>query len=69
VRWAEGRAVGEELGRLEFDEDDPYEALDDLAAPGKDRAGSLSIVATCATQKSAGLFLYDVTSSYLEGAQ
>jgi hypothetical protein len=33
VRWAEGQAVAEVLGLTSFDEDDLYDALDDLAQP------------------------------------
>jgi hypothetical protein len=62
VRWAETQAVAETLGLGRLDEDDLYGALDWLCeeqsrieralAPGK---------------PNGAVFLYDVTSSYLEG--
>lgn len=62
VRWAQTQAVAETLGLGEFDEDDLYEALDWLAAEQS------RIEKELAGQHSPGaIFLYDVTSSYLEG--
>jgi hypothetical protein len=62
VRWAQTQAVAETLGLGEFDEDDLYEALDWLAAEQP------RIEKELAGQHSPGaIFLYDVTSSYLEG--
>lgn len=68
VRWAADQAVGEVLGTEDFDEDDLYRALDELAARQQrienrlyrryvERRGGTPPV----------LVLYDVTSSYLEG--
>jgi hypothetical protein len=63
VRWAQTQAVAETLGVGEFDEDALYEALDWLAAEQprieKELAGQHS--------PPGAIFLYDVTSSYLEG--
>ena len=69
VRWATQHAVSEVLGLRAFDEDDLYATLDTLAQRQErleqrlyhrylQRRGSLPL-----------LFLYDVTSSYLEGDQ
>jgi transposase len=69
VRWAQQHAVSEVLGLSAFDEDDLYATLDALAQRQErleqrlyrryvDRRGSKPV-----------LFLYDVTSSYLEGEQ
>ena len=69
VRWAQQHAVREVLGLSAFDEDDLYATLDALAQRQErleqqlyrryvDRRGSKPV-----------LFLYDVTSSYLEGEQ
>ena len=67
VRWAQDHAVGEVLGLASFDEDDLYAALDDLSRPGKDRTNLYHrYQRRCGTQPPR-LFLYDVTSSYLEG--
>jgi hypothetical protein len=62
VRWAETQAVREILGLDAFGEDDLYEALDWLAARQE------RIEETLAPRAQGGaVFLYDVTSSYLEG--
>jgi len=62
VRWAATQAVSEVLGLRDFDEDDLYEALDWLAARQE------RIEKELAPQAEGGaVFLYDVTSSYLEG--
>ncbi len=62
VRWAATQAVSEVLGLRDFDEDDLYEALDWLATQQE------RIEKELAPQAEGGtVFLYDVTSSYLEG--
>ena len=67
VRWAADHAVAEVLGLGPFDEDDLYAALDDLCA----RQESIEQTLYRQYLKRRGapptLFLYDVTSSYLEG--
>jgi transposase len=69
VKWAENEAVHEVLGLgapegVDFDEDDLYEALDDLA----DRRHQIELRLFKLRNKDCSrLFLYDVTSSYLEG--
>lgn len=67
VRWAENHAVAEVLGLGSFDEDDLYAALDDLCARQEAIEQTLyrRYVERRATPPT--LFLYDVTSSYLEG--
>jgi transposase len=67
VRWARDHAVAEVLTLDAFDEDDLYEALDDLCARQDKIEKSLwrNYLARCGTPPA--LFLYDVTSSYLEG--
>ena len=67
VRWARDHAVAEVLNLDAFDEDDLYEALDDLCARQDKIEKSLwrNYLARCGTPPA--LFLYDVTSSYLEG--
>lgn len=62
VRWAEDHAVAEALGLGRFDEDDLYETLDWLAA----EQARMELEMARARPVSA-LFLYDVTSSYVEG--
>jgi transposase len=68
VRWAQDHAVREVLGLDSFDEDDLYAALDDLCARQEkiERALYHQYQRRCGTQPPR-LFLYDVTSSYLEG--
>src|SRR6266404_8946901 len=68
VRWAQDHAVSEVLGLDSFDEDDLYAALDDLWA----RQEKIALALYRHYQRRCGkqpprLFLYDVTSSYLEG--
>lgn len=64
VRWSADHAVHEALGLKPFDEDDLYEALDWLAVHQQ------RIERELAPRPEAGaVFLYDVTSSYLEGQQ
>lgn len=67
VRWARDHAVTEVLGLTAFDEDNLYEALDDLCARQEKIENKLwrNYLARCRTPPA--LFLYDVTSSYLEG--
>jgi hypothetical protein len=67
VRWAGDQAVAEVLGLNAFDEEDLYSALDDLAARQTQIEKALwrSYLARCRTPPV--LFLYDVTSTYLEG--
>jgi YD repeat-containing protein len=59
--------VAEVLGLNAFDEEDLYSALDDLAARQTriEKALWRSYLARCRTPPV--LFLYDVTSTYLEG--
>ena len=67
VRWASDHAVAEVLGLNAFDAGDLYEALDDLCARQDkiEKALWRNYLARAATPPA--LFLYDVTSSYLEG--
>jgi transposase len=69
VRWAQDHAVSEVLGLGSFDEDDLYAALDDLCA--RQKKIEQELFQTYLHRKGAPprLFLYDVTSSYLEGEQ
>src|SRR5579875_2589183 len=67
VRWAEDQAVGEVLGLGKFDEDDLYAALDDLAARQERMEKALYRRYLARRGQPPRLFLYDVTSSYLEG--
>lgn len=67
VRWARDHAVSEVLGLSAFKEDDLYDALDDLCARQEKIETKLwrNYLTRCGTPPA--LFLYDVTSSYLEG--
>jgi hypothetical protein len=67
VRWARNHAVEEVLGLGKFDEDDLYAALDDLCA--RQEAIEKALYRRHVERRGAppSLFLYDVTSSYLEG--
>jgi hypothetical protein len=68
VRWAADQAVGEVLGIGEFDEDDLYQALEELARHQpriETRLYQESVRRRGGTPPV--LVLYDVTSSYLEG--
>ena len=67
VRWAQDQAVAEVLGLGKFDEDDLYAALDDLAARQKKIETRLYRRYLERRAQPPRLFLYDVTSSYLEG--
>ena len=67
VRWAKDHAVAEVLGLASFDEDDLYAALDDLCL--RQEAIEKALYRRYLDRRAAppALFLYDVTSSYLEG--
>ncbi len=68
VRWAADQAVGEVLGLGEFDEDDLYRALDELAR--HQEAIERRLYRETIRRRGGTppvLVLYDVTSSYLEG--
>jgi hypothetical protein len=67
VRWAEDQAVAEVPGLGKFDEDDLYAALDDLAARQARVEKALFRRYLTRRGQPPRLFLYDVTSSYLEG--
>lgn len=67
VRWAEEEAVDEVLGAGKFDEDDLYSTLDWLAE-GQERIEERLFKERYGNTPPA-LFLYDVTSSYLEGEE
>jgi transposase len=69
VRWARRQAVQEVLGLDGFDEEDLYQALDQLAQRQEQIETRLyrHYVQRCG--QAPVLFLYDVTSSYLEGRQ
>jgi transposase len=67
VRWAQQQAVAEVLGLGAFDEDDLYEALDQLAARQEEIERRLYRDYVAGRGQAPLLFLYDVTSSYLEG--
>jgi transposase len=67
VRWAEDHAVAEALGLSRFDEDDLYAALDDLCARQEKVEQILYQRYLRRRGAPPALFLYDVTSSYLEG--
>ena len=67
VRWAEDHAVSEVLGLGSFDEDDLYAALDDLCARQEKIEQELFQIYLRRKGAPPRLFLYDVTSSYLEG--
>ena len=65
VRLAGGHAVGAALGMVGFDEDDLYANLDWLADNQADIESRL--FAHRKTVSAPDVFLYDVTSTYLEG--
>ncbi len=67
VRWAHDQAVAEVLGLSPFQEEDLYAALDDLAERQPTIEGKLYRSAVQKKGQAPVLFLYDVTSSYLEG--
>src|SRR5437867_6547375 len=68
VRWAAHHAVVETLGLGHFDEDDLYEALDRLAAEQERIEGALYRRTVRQRGGAPTVVLYDVTSSYVEGA-
>lgn len=69
VRWAKDHAVQEILGLEPFDEDDLYAALEDVAS--RQEAIEQRLYTDYVKRRGGAplLFLYDVTSSYLEGQQ
>jgi transposase len=67
VRWAQDHAVAEVLGLSRFDEDDLYAALDELASRQPSIEQALYRHYLQRRGAPPTLFLYDVTSSYLEG--
>src|SRR5512136_2703983 len=67
VRWTEDHAVAEVLGLQAFDEDDLYAALDDLCARQEKIEQALYQRYLRRRGAPPALFLYDITSSYLEG--
>src|SRR5271155_2394810 len=67
VRLAGGHAAGVALGMISFDEDDLYANLDWLAQHQADMETRL--FAQRKPASAPGVFLYDVTSTYLEGEQ
>lgn len=67
VRWAQDHAVAEVLGLGSFDEDDLYAALDDLCARQVQIEQALYRQYLRRRGAPPTLFLYDVTSTYLEG--
>jgi transposase len=69
VRWAEDHAVAEVLHLGPFDEDDLYAALDDLCTRQQTIEKTLYQRYLQRRSVPPALFLYDVTSSYLEGEQ
>src|SRR5580700_7494866 len=67
VRLAGGHAAGAALGMIGFDEDDLYANLDWLANNQADIESRL--FARRKASSAPDVFLYDVTSTYLEGEQ
>ena len=67
VRWAEDHAIAEILGLNKFDEEDLYAALDDLCARQEKIEQALYKRYLNKKGSPPALFLYDVTSTYLEG--
>src|ERR687886_2200196 len=67
VRWAQQHAVSEILGLGTFDEEDLYTTLDDLAQRQERIEQRLYRRYVQRRGPPPLLFLYDVTSSYLEG--
>jgi transposase len=65
VRLAGGHAVGAVLGTVRFDENDLYDNLDWLADNQADIENRLFAQREAAS--ASDVFLYDVTSTYLEG--
>lgn len=69
VRWAQDHAVQEVLALPAFDEDDLYAALDDLCARQEKIEAALYARYLRRHEQPPRMFLYDITSSYLEGEQ
>lgn len=67
VRWARRHAVAEVLGLETFDEEDLYRALDELARRQDGIEERLYGHYLRRRGQAPVLYLYDVTSSYLEG--
>lgn len=67
VRWAQDQAVQEVLGLSAFDEDHLYAALQDLAARQEQIEQRLYERYVGRRGAAPLLFLYDITSTYLEG--
>jgi len=67
VRLASSHAACDVIGLGKFDEDDLYKNLDWLAA-NQDRIEDALYVTQTKQEGCGRVFLYDVTSSYLEGA-
>lgn len=67
VRLAKKHAVSELMGLSSFDEDDLYKALD-WAADNQEKL-ELQLFKKRFSDQKPSLFLYDVTSSYLEGTE
>ena len=67
VRWAKDHAVAEVLGLAAFDEEDLYAALDDLCDRQEKIEQALYRRYLRCCGEPPALFLYDITSSYLEG--
>ena len=67
LRWARDHAVAEVLGLDGFDEDDLYEALEELCR--RQEAIEQALYRRYLEHRGAppALLLYDVSSSYLEG--
>ncbi len=66
-RWAREEAVEEVMGLSSFDEDDLYKTLDWLAE--EQEKIELKLFRKRCAQGVPSLFLYDVTSTYLEGEE
>ena len=69
VRWAQDHACKEVLALPAFDEEDLYRALDDLCARQKKIETALYARYLREHSQPPRMFLYDITSSYLEGEQ
>src|SRR3989442_6795984 len=69
VRWAQQHAVREVLGVGAFDEDDLYRTLDAVAQRQDQIEQALYRRYVHRQGRTPVVFLYDVTSSYLEGEQ
>lgn len=67
TKWAKDHAVKEILGVNYFDENDLYDALDWIYSKQEEIENKLYSVYLQRNKGPATLFLYDVTSSYLEG--